>query len=186
MELLEQVDAAVAEMRSRIHAIGPDDWNAPTLCEGWKVRDLVNHLLAAEVAVRPMLAGETLDEFTVPAWARSEDPIALWEAAVADAREAFGEDGALEVTVRHPVAGEMPGAFLAAFRATDNAVHAWDLAMAIGADTKLSPELVTELLGLIEPAQEFIQASGVFAEPIDVAPDADPQTQLLALLGRKS
>jgi uncharacterized protein (TIGR03086 family) len=185
MELLEQVDAAVAEMRPRIHAIGPDDWNAPTLCEGWKVRDLVNHLIAAEVAVRPMLAGETLGEFVIPERARSEDPIAVWESVVTDARDAFGEDGALEATVRHPVAGEMPGAFLAAFRATDNAVHAWDLAMAIGADTTLSPALVTELLGLIESAQEFIQASGVFAEPVEISPDADPQTRLLALLGRK-
>jgi uncharacterized protein (TIGR03086 family) len=186
MDVLEQVDAAVAEMRPRIHAIGPHDWNAPTLCEEWEVRDLVNHLIAAEVAVRPMLAGATLDEFVVPEQARSEDPIAVWESSVADAREAFGEDGALEATVRHPVAGEMPGAFLAAFRATDNAVHAWDLAMAIGADSKLSPELVTELLGLIEPAQEFIHASGVFAAPVDVSPDADPQTRLLALLGRKT
>lgn len=186
MELLEQVDAAVAEMRPRIHAIRPDDWNAPTVCDGWKVRDLVNHLIAAEVAVRPMLAGETLDAFVVPGRARSEDPMVVWESVVADALAAFAEDGALETTVRHPVAGEMPGAFLAAFRATDNAVHAWDLALAIGADPKLSPELVTELLGLIEPAQEFIQASGVFAEPVDVSPDADPQTRLLALLGRKA
>ena len=45
--------------------------------------------------------------------------------------------------VRHPAAGDVPGATLYGFRTGDYVVHAWDLARATDGDEVLSVDLVT-------------------------------------------
>lgn len=67
----------------------------------------------------------------------------------------------------------------------DLTVHAWDLARGIKADERLDPELVSDVLAFIEPQVEQLAGSGLFAPPVRVSPDADPQTRLLALVGRR-
>lgn len=67
----------------------------------------------------------------------------------------------------------------------DIAVHAWDLARAIGADETLGSELVEISL----TAADLVEASrphGSFATPADatVPSDASEQTRLLHLVGR--
>lgn len=39
-----------------LHTLGPDDWEQPSLCEGWRVRDVVGHILY----------GNELNLFTLP------------------------------------------------------------------------------------------------------------------------
>jgi uncharacterized protein (TIGR03086 family) len=67
----------------------------------------------------------------------------------------------------------------------DLTVHAWDLARGIGADERLDPELINEVLAFVEPQGEQLAGSGLFAPPVAVSDDADSQTRLLALLGRR-
>jgi uncharacterized protein (TIGR03083 family) len=40
----------------------PGDWDAESVCEGWRNRDVVAHLAATEVAAAAVLGGETADE----------------------------------------------------------------------------------------------------------------------------
>jgi uncharacterized protein (TIGR03086 family) len=68
----------------------------------------------------------------------------------------------------------------------DLAVHAWDLARGIGADKRLDEELTREVLAFIEPQAEQLASTGMFAPPVAVGEDADTQTRLLALLGRRA
>jgi hypothetical protein len=39
---------------------------------------------------------------------------------------------------------------------------------------------------IVTPQAAMLQGSGVFGTPLDVPDDADPQTKLLALLGRQA
>ena len=68
----------------------------------------------------------------------------------------------------------------------DFVVHAWDLARGIGADDRLDPELVTFVYDTAEPMADAFAASGMFAPRVDVSEDADAQTRLLALFGRRA
>ena len=34
-----------AEMSAYLHGLAPEDWERPSLCEGWRVRDVVGHIL---------------------------------------------------------------------------------------------------------------------------------------------
>ncbi|HSZ28792.1 MAG TPA: TIGR03086 family protein, partial [Pseudonocardiaceae bacterium] len=68
----------------------------------------------------------------------------------------------------------------------DLTVHAWDLARGIQVDERLDGELVSDVLAFIEPQVEQLAGTGMFAPPVAVGDDADSQTRLLALLGRRA
>ena len=63
-------------------------------------------------------------------------------------------------------------------------MHSWDLAQAIGVDTRLDPDLVESIYARFEPMADQLAASGLFAPPLETPADADLQTRLLALTGR--
>jgi uncharacterized protein (TIGR03086 family) len=65
-------------------------------------------------------------------------------------------------------------------------IHSWDLARGIGADDTLDAELVALVYERTLPFADQLQESGMFAPPVPVPDDADPQTRLLALFGRRS
>jgi uncharacterized protein (TIGR03083 family) len=38
-------DAEDADLSAFLHTLAPEDWERPSLCEGWRVRDVVGHIL---------------------------------------------------------------------------------------------------------------------------------------------
>lgn len=185
MEPLEQHARAMAEFDQRVHRVGERQWDLPTPCTEWDVRDLVDHLVTEQLWAPHLLAGATLEEVgdRFDGDVLGDDPIATWERAAGDAREAFTAAGALDGTI-HTTMGEIPALEYTRQMTIDLAVHGWDLARAIGADERLDPELVAALFEVWEPRADLLADSGVFAPPIEVGPDADLQVRLLAVLGR--
>ena len=94
--------------------------------------------------------------------------------------------GALERVCAHP-AGDFPGTVLLGFRIADDALHAWDLARAIGADETLPAELVEHVWDGIQPMLPIIGSVGVFGDGPSgtVAEDAPMQVRLLDATGRR-
>jgi uncharacterized protein (TIGR03086 family) len=68
--------------------------------------------------------------------------------------------------------------------AQDVLVHTWDLARAVGADDSLDPEACEHILNRLPPEPDALVGSGMFAGPREVPREADPQSRLLARLGR--
>ncbi len=64
------------------------------------------------------------------------------------------------------------------------AFRSYDLAKLIGVDTTMKPEFVQALLEEFTPHIEVYRQMGVFPAALPVADDADPQTKLLAMVGR--
>lgn len=172
----------------RVHAVRPDQWDAPTPCTEWSVRALVNHLAVEQMWVPALLregasAGGPGDVLSGDQL--GDDPIATWDAAAAVARTAFQEPGALERTVALSY-GASPATEYCAQMTADATVHAWDLSRAIGAEERLPKPLVDFSVREVAPYAADLERSGLFAAPADPPPNADAQTKLLALLGREA
>ena len=69
--------------------------------------------------------------------------------------------------------------------AMDQLVHTWDLAVAIGADRQLDPELVDSIVVMFLPQMpEIGRQAGIVGPEVVVADDASPQDRLLGAMGR--
>src|SRR5918993_2181231 len=173
-DVLELYRRALDEFGRRVHAVRPDQWGCPTPCKDWEGRKLVNHLVAEQLWVPPLLAGATVAELgdTFAAGdVLGADPVAAWDAASAAARAAFAGPGAMRRTV-HLSYADRPGEEYAREMIFDLVVHSWDLARGISVDDTVDPDLVEAVYGRLEPDVD-LSASGLFAEPVPVPPDAD-------------
>jgi uncharacterized protein (TIGR03086 family) len=186
MELLELHARALEEFGRRVHAVGADQWGCPTPCQDWEVRHLVNHLVAEQLWVPPLLAGKRIADLGA-GFASGDvlgtDPVAAWDAAATAARSAFGEAGAIDRTV-HLSYADRPAEEYAREMIFDLVVHSWDLARGISADDNLDADLVEAVYSAIEPETD-LTASGLFDDPVPVPADSDEQTKLIAFTGRR-
>lgn len=177
----ESFDAVIAQVR-------PDQWDAPTPCEGWSVSDLVSHVVGGNAMSVAMLGGATREETTpyLAGLPLGDDPVATYRAGAAAQLAAFEEDGALERTVAHPMM-DMPGSQAIEFRVGDLTLHTWDLARAIGADETLNPALVEVVYERMAPMADVLSQIGIFGEGQSGTVDeqAALQTKLLDLAGRR-
>ncbi|OEJ34454.1 TIGR03086 family metal-binding protein [Streptomyces subrutilus] len=185
--LLERHAQALRLFGERLRAVGDGQWDAPTPCTEWSVRDLVNHVTGEQLWIPPLVsegrtAGEMGDAFSGDVL--GADPVAAWDRASAAAQAAFAAPGALDRTVRLSYGPALGSAYCSELTA-DCVVHIWDLSRAIGADDRLPDGLVEFSLKEVMPYAGGLAASGMYAAPLEVPAGADAQTRLLRLLGRR-
>jgi uncharacterized protein (TIGR03086 family) len=173
-----------------VAGVRPDQWHDETPCTEWDVRALVHHLQYEQVWVPPMFEGQTIEQVgdrfdgdLLPG-----DP-STWPALVASAMDEahaiVSGPGALDRTV-HLSFGEVPGGEYVLQLTADLAVHAWDLARATGQHDALDADAVALVLPWAQANVDLFAGSGMFARPVEVAPDAPDDVRLLALLGRQA
>jgi uncharacterized protein (TIGR03086 family) len=169
----------------RVAAVGPNQWHLPTPDAEWDVHTLVNHLVYENRWTVPLFAGATIAEIgdRFEGDLLGDDPLAAWRDSSSQAISAVQEPGAMERTV-HLSFGDVPGSEYAWQLFTDHLIHGWDLARAIGADERLDPELVDACAEWFADREELYRSGGAIGPRIDIGPDADPQTRLLASFGR--
>jgi uncharacterized protein (TIGR03086 family) len=177
----------MGEWDRRLRAVRSDHWHHATPCTEWDVRALVNHVVTEQLWAPLLLDGATVDDVgdRFDGDQLGDDPVAVWTSAAAAARDAFAAPGALERSVELSY-GRRPAEEYCQEMTLDLAVHAWDLARGIGADERLDDTLVSDVLAFIEPQIEQLAGAGIFAPPLAVSDDADTQTRLLAVLGRRA
>lgn len=181
---IEMYRRSIEEFGQRVMAIGAGDWDRPTPCSEWAVRDLLHHLVYEELWAPPLLAGATIAEIgdRFEGDILGADPQAAWKEAAAAAMAAASAD-VLGRTV-HLSFGDFPGKEYLGQVTADHLIHAWDLARGIGGDERLDPELVTFVTDFMAPQVDQWADAGVFAPRVDVPDGADPQSKLLAMTGR--
>src|SRR5687767_13288304 len=189
MDAFESLNRARGEFDRRLRAVTDDDWEKPTPCEGWTVRDLVHHVVGANRMAPLLLAGKPTEEAVIAMVGPEvlgDDPVSAFVTSADEQEAAFRQPGAFEATCHHP-SGDIPGEMLFGFRVSDMTLHAWDLARAIGADETLDPELVQLLWERMEPLGPALGSMGLFGTGPsgEVAEDAPTQTRLLDLSGRR-
>lgn len=178
--IADRYRSLAADLTTRIAAVPADRWDSPSPCEGWTARDVLHHLLEAHRTL-PAMAG-----VIVPAGpSADDDPLGAWEAArdgvqavLDDPAQAHREfDGLLGPTTVQES--------LDRFLCLDLLVHGWDIARATGTDEHLDPAEVDRVYTDALALGDTIRRPEVCGPPVPVPADADPQTRLLAHLGRR-
>ncbi|MEV6930021.1 TIGR03086 family metal-binding protein [Dactylosporangium sp. NPDC051485] len=161
---------------------GTTDWSAPAPCDGWTARDVVAHLVGW---LPPFLRSGAGIE--LPAGPPVEsDPAGAWRAHAAAVQAVLDDPASDSVTFANPHTGTMPlPAAISAFYTSDVFLHTWDLARATGQDERLDRQRCAQMLEDMRPMEEPMRASGQFGPAVTVPDDADPQTRLLAFIGRR-
>ena len=177
----ERFRTVAAAFTERVDGVGPDGWDAPTPCEGWRARDVVRHLVEWMPAFLEASGGPSL---TV----RSDvdtDPGAAWR-ELRDGLQALLDDPAVAGSeLSHPRAGTHRfDAGIDTFFTGDVFMHTWDLARATGQPEQLDEVVAAEMLAGMEPIDERLRQSGHYGPKVEPPPGADATTRLMAFVGR--
>ncbi|MGH3312449.1 MAG: TIGR03086 family metal-binding protein [Streptomyces sp.] len=186
MELIDAFDTAFKEWDRLVHEVAEEQWEDPTPCAEWNVRDLVNHLVGEHLWAPLLLDGATLEEIgdRFDGDVVGDDPVAAWEEAGGASWSAFHRKKALTGQV-HVTTRMMPAAEYGWQMTLDLAVHGWDLAHGIGVRSRMLDELADAVYERAAPEAERWQGAGVIDPPVPVPDDVVPQDRLVALLGRR-
>ena len=168
-------------------AVSDASRDAPTPCAEWNVTQVLQHAAADQLAWAAALGtgtGPSYNPFE-PSGQLSGGAAELLAPAVTAARAAWTAVAPDAGPVPTPLPqGALPAATAAAACALDAAVHAWDVAAALGLPPALTPRLAGQLLpaarAIVEPLRQF----GAYAPAL--APEAgdDALAELLRYLGR--
>ncbi|WP_264931190.1 TIGR03086 family metal-binding protein [Streptomyces sp. A012304] len=171
-----------------VSRVKTDQWGLATPCPDWTLYGLVRHLVSQNegFAASARGAGEP--------WAvwrdgdLGDDPAGAYERSADEVTAAFASDDVLERSFALPEVGEgfaVPGRIAIGFHLLDYVVHAWDVAVTIGAPWEPDAELATAALRVaaLVPG-EGRGAGAAFRRRIAVPDDAPPGDRLLALVGR--
>jgi uncharacterized protein (TIGR03086 family) len=160
---------------------------APTPCSAWTVTQVLQHAVGDQLAWAAAIGvgtGPAENPFT-PSGLLKESVDEFIEPALATARTAWAKVRADDGAVPTPLPqGALPAATAAAACALDAAVHAWDIAVALGQPGALPDGLAAQLLpaarSIVEPLRQF----GAYAAALPPSAEDDHVAELLRYLGR--
>jgi uncharacterized protein (TIGR03086 family) len=173
----------VESWATRVAAVGSDQWEGPTPCRDWSVRDLVNHVVGEDLWTVPLVLGDTIEQVgdRFDGDLVGDDPagaaLAAARAATACVAERLPGGGTVHLSY-----GEERMAEYVCQLAADHLVHGWDLAVATGGDPRLDPALVDEVAVWFAEREHLYRQAGMLG-PRVVGPGG-PQAQLLGAFGR--
>jgi len=177
-----------------VAAVRPADLGLATPCAGWTLADLLTHMTAQHHGFAAAARGRGADpDVWRPqrfAAAISSHPSDTYAAAAHDVLAAFAIDGVDEARFALPEFGPdvtVAGETAMGFHFVDYVVHAWDVAVTLGAPFALPADVIAAVLPLVfaVPDGEFRDAANSpFARAL--APTGnDDFGRILRHLGRR-
>jgi uncharacterized protein (TIGR03086 family) len=185
MSAVELHGQAARQFRDVIASVRDDQWALPTPCDEWDVKALINHVVGEALWTPPLLSGLRIADVgnSLDGDLLGPDPRGAWNAAYAATIQAADDDGVADRIV-HLSFGDTPAAEYLRQLAADYLVHAWDLAVAVGADSTLDPAVVSAVAGWFEGVEFHYRAAGIIGPQVGVEHGSDSQSHLLARFGR--
>jgi uncharacterized protein (TIGR03086 family) len=168
--------------------VTPDQLDGPTPCASWKVRDVINHVVAGSYFFAAVASGEE----PMAADDRPDYSAGDYKASFADgsakALAAFRAEGAME-RIMKPAFGDVPGSMFVMVAAADVYTHGWDLARATGQPSDLDPDAGQQLLafahGMMSDDFRGPDPDAPFGPLVDVPDSAPVADRLAGFLGRQ-
>ncbi|WP_243056619.1 TIGR03086 family metal-binding protein [Nocardioides sp. SR21] len=167
----------------RVNEVAEDQWDSPTPCREWTVRQLVNHVAGEDLWTVPLMRGSTIEEVgdRFDGDLLGDTPI---QTSLHAAREAIGvvaEALPSQGTVQLSYGEESMDEYVHQL-ATDHLIHSWDLAVATGGDPRLDSALVHEVATWFADREDVYRQAGIVGPRC--ASHGDPQGELLGAMGR--
>jgi uncharacterized protein (TIGR03086 family) len=161
-------------------AVRPGQWEVPTPCPEFTVRELAGHLLA--VLDRARVVAEGGDVNAQPQVIRDvsgDDFATAFRARLPGLRAAW-TDSALAGEVTVPPGIVVPGATGVWKYANEILVHGWDLAVATGQQVEAPPAVAQPVLDRADGIISAERRGGFipFDPPVEPGPEAGPTEQL--------
>ncbi|WP_067677441.1 TIGR03086 family metal-binding protein [Nocardia miyunensis] len=169
---------AVGELIAQIE---PEQWDAPTPCTEWTVRDVVRHLVGLNLLFAALVDGGPMPDQREDHL--GTDPLGAYRASAAAVTAAFGAPGVLDKTFSGPL-GDATGLGRLRIRMADLLTHGWDLARATGIRADLPEDLVEESLAYIRVQMAEHSRAGRFDDEQPIAQDTPVLDKLAAFTGR--
>lgn len=162
------------------------DLEADSILPGWSIRTLLNHLISENLWTPDIVEGKTIEEVgdKYDGDVSGDDPKKAWRDSSLKAKEAVQNLKDTEQEV-HLSYADVPVSEYLSQRITDLVIHGWDLAKSTNQDDTLPTDLLQYIWDRDSNREAEIRATGIFGDHVDVPEDADLQTKVLALLGRK-
>lgn len=152
-------------------AVHPEQLSLPTPCREWDVQRLVTHLVHVPPTFLAMARGDQVD------WSAEPEPVTEGWA------QRF-RSSADDLLHRWHQAGDDAEAGQVDWQTAELAVHAWDLARAIGYAEPLDPEVAERGLAFMAASLTDQNRGQAFAAAVDVPDDAPAYERLAAFSGR--
>jgi len=174
-------------LRNAAALISDANAGAPTPCSAWTVAQVFQHAVGDQLAWAAAIGvgtGPAENPFT-PSGELNGSAAELIEPALAAARTAWAGVRADDDAVPTPLPqGALPAATAAAACALDAAVHAWDIAVALGEPGVLTDGLAAQLLPAARSIVEPLRQYGAYAPAWPARAEDGHAAELLRYLGR--
>ncbi|MGW7545666.1 TIGR03086 family metal-binding protein [Streptomyces sp. NPDC054770] len=171
-----------------VSRVKPGHLTRATPCVDWTLYGLLRHLVTQNRGFTASAHGAGQPWAVWREGDLGDDPAGAYEASADEATAAFAEDDVLERQFALPEVGEgfaVPGRTAIGFHLLDYVVHAWDIAVTIGAPWEPAAELTAAALRVAALVPDEGRGPGApFRRRLAVPDDAPPAGRLLALLGR--
>ena len=180
------VTEALDLLRAAAAMINGTNGKAPTPCAEWTVTQVLQHAAGDQLAWAAALGTGSgpADNPFAPSGQLEGSVSDLLEPSLATARTAWAGIDRDQQALPTPLPqGELPAPVAAAACALDAAIHAWDIAAALGQPEFLTDALAAQLRPariVIEPLRPF----GAYATARSPQPGDGPAAELLRYLGR--
>jgi len=170
------VALAVPPTLAVVQAIRTDQFDAPTPCHDWTVRQLVDH----QLEWGPALVAAARKELVPPG--RIEG--AGLEEHFAALAEAWSDPAAWTGVTRLGGPTELPAAMIGGMVLGEVVVHGWDLAVATGQHPEWPADLLDFVHEEVAKTAEQGREMGVYGPAVAVPDSAPPLDRILGMTGR--
>jgi uncharacterized protein (TIGR03086 family) len=170
-----------------LESVPADQWEVPSTCAGWTVRDVAGHVIWGQDQLRCWATGDTYGGLPGgpgsphPGELARDDPLATWRRARAACAAAL-TDETLERIISLPGLGDRTIESMVTIVFNDTFIHTWDIGHALGVDTHLPADMVASSYAWARDS--ILRVPGFFGPALAPPPDVDEQTRWLAFLGR--
>ncbi|MGH1564180.1 TIGR03086 family metal-binding protein [Mumia sp. DW29H23] len=165
--------------RTTLSAVPDDAWDAPTPCEEWTVRALVQHVVDTQALFESMVGR------TIPP-SPADDLTGSFDHATGVVLGHLRDPAAATTPYESPIFGPTTfEAMVDGFLSFDFVVHGWDLAHATGADETLADQDIAWVRARTDQLGDLMRTSGQIGEEVEVGSDATETERLVAFLGRR-
>jgi len=179
MEVIDALEQTFRHAHGVIGNVRADQYDDPTPCPDWNVRELMTHAIAVVAGIGAAAAGAPRTPFTL-----GDDPATQFDEAATASLAAWRAPGVLDKIVDGGP-GPMPGRVLAGINLLDTATHTWDIATATGQPAQLPADVAEAAL---EASRSIISPdirTGRFGPEVAAPEGCGATERLVAFLGRQ-